>query len=154
MRTRLVFAWTVTYIIYIYIYIYYIHVYIIYILYILHTYIYILYIPYMGKFLSGKELANLAIRQYFTCQLFLLLILLATEVTKMFHIVLSLPAILLAHTDTERFTRSFTKVTPINRIDFYTMNLGLTNHRRFIFTTRECANNYTHFVTRFRNGYV
>ena len=37
----------------------------------------------------------------------------------------SLPAILLAHTDTEHFTQSFTKVTPINRINFYTMNLGV-----------------------------
>lgn len=77
-----------------------------------------------------------AIRQYFTCQLFVLVILLATKVTKQLpfnslnvsynaYYSTSLPAILLAHTDTERFMRSFTKVTPINRIDFCMMNLGV-----------------------------
>ena len=68
-----------------------------------------------------------AIRQYFTHQLFLLAILLATEVTKQLpfnslnvsysaYYSTSLPSILLTHT--ELFMRSLTKVMPINRIDF------------------------------------
>ena len=92
-----------------------------------------------GKILEWEKIGEFgelwAIR-YFTRQLFLLVILLATEVTKQLpfnslnvsysvYYSTSLPAILLAHTDTERFTRSFTKVTPINRIDFCTMNLGV-----------------------------
>ena len=96
----------------------------------------------MGKI--GKFGEVWAIRQYFTRQLFLLVILLATEVTKQLPFNLlnvsysayystSLPAILPAHTNTERFTQSFTKVAPINRINFCTMN---PNHRRFNFTTR------------------
>ena len=94
----------------------------------------------MGKFWSGKKFDEFgelwAIRQYFTRQLFLLVILLATEVTKQLtfnslnvsysaYYSTSLPAILLAHTDTILLMRSFTKVTPINRIDFCTMNLGV-----------------------------
>ena len=92
--------------------------------------------------------------QYFTRQLFLLVILLATEVTKQLpfnslnvsysaYYSASLTAISLAHTDTERFTRSFNKVTP-NQQDRFLHNESwykqyrswLTNHRRFIFTTR------------------
>ena len=67
------------------------------------------------------------IGQYFTRQLFLLAILLATEVTKQLpfnslnvsysaYYSTSLPSILLTHT--ELFMRSLTKVMPINRIDF------------------------------------
>ena len=109
-----------------------------------------------GKILKWEKIGKFG--QYFTRQLFLLVILLATEVMKQLPFNLlnvsysayystSLLAILLAHTaDTERFTRSFAKVMPITRIDFYTTNLGiskanncrswLTNHRRFNFTTR------------------
>ena len=86
-----------------------------------------------GEILEWEKIGGFgelwAIRQYFTRQLFLLVILLANEVTKELPFNLlnvsgnayystSLPAILLAHTDTKRFTRLLTKVTPINRIDF------------------------------------
>ena len=79
-----------------------------------------------GKILEWEKIGeSLAIRQYFTRQLLLLVILLATEVTKQSlnvsysaYYSTSLPGVLLAHTDTKRFTRSFTKVMPINRIDF------------------------------------
>ena len=81
------------------------------------------YVPYVGKFWSGTKLVNWAICQYFTCQLFLLVFLLATEVTKQLpfnslnvsysaYYSASLSAILLAHTDTERFTRSLLRSRP------------------------------------------
>ena len=72
-----------------------------------------------GKILEWEKIGEFgelwAIRQYFTRQLFLLVILLATEVTKQLPVnslnvsygacySASLPAISLAHTDTEHFT--------------------------------------------------
>ena len=72
-----------------------------------------------GKILEWEKIGEFgklwAIRQYFTRQVFLLVILLATEVTKQLpfnslnvsycaYYSASLPAMLLAHSDTEHFT--------------------------------------------------
>ena len=116
-----------------------------------------------GKILKWEKIDRFG-ELWAICQLFLLVILLATEVTKQLpfnslnvsysaYYSTSLPAILLAHTDTERFTRSFTKVTPVNRIDFYTMNLGiskasncrswLTNHEGSFSLQEMCKQLYT-----------
>ena len=101
----------------------------------------------------------MAIRQYFTCQLFLLVILLATEVTKQlpfnsliktFHTVLiTAPAyqlsyllILTLNASRDCLLRSCPSTGSILHDEYWCINKAnncrswLTNHRRFNFTTR------------------